>query len=102
MKEHKSTKPGVEEMYFHIREGHVDKKAKAYQAATVFARQEAGRSGWHLSVARCSVGDQFSRSVGRNVSRKRYFRTRDTTKVYDAVLTQKPTYEDAVAVYKNI
>lgn len=39
---------------------------------TVFLRREDGGS-WYLSFALCSKKDQFSRRIGRQVARRRYF-----------------------------
>jgi len=60
---HKSTTH--EELYFHIREPHTDKKGKKYKAATVFARKypsdDIGPAGWITTVVRCSDTDNFCR-----------------------------------------
>lgn len=88
---HKSTTH--EEMYFHIKEqSFLD--GRLVQAATVFARKE-DNGYWYCSVARCSLGDQFSRTVGRNVARRRYFQTGRGSYMCD----EKPTFEQARLEY---
>jgi hypothetical protein len=61
---HKSTTH--EERYFHVRD---------YNGfgndATVFMRQTDAK--WEASVAFCHPKDNFSRKVGRNVARRKFF-----------------------------
>ena len=101
---HKSTTH--EELYFHVREPHTDKKGKRYRAATVFARKILATdwepSFWITCVARCSETDNFDRAVGRNIARKRWFNDPILGNNYFAQSETKPTYEDAKNLYMSI
>lgn len=98
--QHKSTE--VPELYFHIREAHTAQNGKEFKAATVFARHEAD-VGWIMTIARCSKEDNFSRSQGRNISRRKWFKEmRKPVPADISVLTQKPRYEHAEDFYRNI
>lgn len=44
-----------------------------YTNVTVFARRHNQTGEWHMAVALCSRDDQFSRRIGRQVARRRYF-----------------------------
>lgn len=106
---HKSTlKP---ELFFHIREPHTSKNGKSFKAATVFARQENVEDQWRLTIVRCSDTDNFCRSTGRTMARRWWFQIMDnagfdTWKKEEGVRIRstddKPTYDDAVALYKAI
>lgn len=97
---HKSTKEGVTELYFHIREPHVSKKGKRFKAATVFARNSLDGL-WYISIARCSEGDNFSKASGRSIARRKWFAVGVERHAF-AWVDNKPTYDDAVALYKSI
>lgn len=98
---HKSTKEGVTELYFHIREPHVSKKGKRFKAATMFARSE-GEGNWFMSIARCSEGDNFCKASGRSIARRKLFNSANKADSDFAWLKDKPTYDYAVALYKSI
>ncbi len=93
---HKSTKEGVTELYFHIREPHTSKKGKKFKAATVFARNEDNGL-WYMSIARCSEEDNFCKAEGRSISRRKWM-LGNSINNYD----NKPNYDVAVALYKSI
>lgn len=100
MHTHKSTKEGVMELYFHIREPHVSKKGKRFKAATVFARN-APDGLWYMSIARCSEEDNFSKATGRSVARRKWFAQFPRPDGFRWI-DGKPAYDDAVALYKSI
>lgn len=93
---HKSTKEGVTELYFHIREPHTSKKGKKFKAATAFARDE-GDGLWRMSVARCSEEDNFCRASGRSIARRKYMQGGWVNN-----MDVKPDYDTVVALYKSI
>lgn len=68
---------------------------------TVFFRREA--NGWFAAVARCSPRDNPSRETGRNVARRRYFKTRDETPRWTHLAGpfEKPSYEIAKGLYEG-
>ncbi len=69
---YKSTKEGVTELYFHIREPHTSKKGKKFKAATVFARNHAIIEDCYvLTIACCSEEDNFSKASGRSIARRK-------------------------------
>ncbi len=94
---HKSTKEGVTELYFHIREPHTSKKGKKFKAATVFARNEDNGL-WYISIARCSEGDNFCKADGRSIARRKWALGNSQAHVRD----DKPNYDVAVALYKSV
>lgn len=78
--EHRST--ATDEYYFHVN-----------NEATAFFRLEP--DGFKAAVALCNPLDQFSRSKGRNIARRKYFRDGAITGL-KSITTDKPTYEDAL------
>lgn len=75
-----------DELYFHIHEGRASLSTqqfkpliinsstddKRYVGATVIFRREKNLEGpWSYAVARCSIADNFNRTVGRKVARRR-------------------------------
>lgn len=59
-----------EERYAHVK---IEGNHKVSHA-TVFARKEFGGDGaFQFSVALCAHGDQFSRAIGRQTARRKYF-----------------------------
>lgn len=72
---YKSTK--VAEKYFHLKlpdgKGFLPSNSeRVVQAVTGFARQMPDGS-WMASFAECDSRDQFCRSTGRNVARRKWF-----------------------------
>lgn len=71
------------ERYYHLR----DLKGQGkFSDMTVFARQNA-MGYWHMSVAFCAIGDQFSRRIGRQVARRRFFHSDKTYGVAQDICT---------------
>lgn len=64
---HKSTTH--EERFYHVTIDGVEDETKR---GTVFFRKET--RGIFAAVAVCHANDQFSRRIGRNISRRKYFR----------------------------
>ncbi len=60
-----------EERYYHIP---IDGHPKVHMA-TVFVREDTPGK-WSAAVAFCAHGDTFSRRIGRQTARRRYFRWR--------------------------
>jgi len=44
-----------------------------FRAITVFARKDPITATWTAAVSLCVIGDQFSRHIGRQVARRRFF-----------------------------
>ncbi len=96
VKRHKSNTH--EELYFHVRE-----PFSRYIGGTVFFRKEAD-GWWHASAARCARVDQFSKSIGRTVARRRYFKTHADyhyTVARIKACIEKPDYERAKNIYQG-
>lgn len=66
---HKSTTH--EEMYFHIRKN-FRFNGKLMQGGTIFFRK-VDNNLWRVAVSRCSFADNWCRSTGRTVARRRFF-----------------------------
>lgn len=45
-----------------------------FSDVSVYARRHNETGEWHMAVALCSILDQFSRRIGRQVARRRFFR----------------------------
>jgi len=89
-----------EEMFFHFHEplyDHAAKVEKKFNGATVFLRCEMGV--WKGAASLCSSNDPFSRKVGRQVARRRFFSTSkklvEEGKFGDYFIygTDRPTYD---------
>jgi hypothetical protein len=91
-KEHPHKSTTNREAFFHIRD------ENDCMFATVFFREEQKTDGtkqWEASASLCHENDQFSREVGRNVARRKYFQGDRVDAVLDGAV---PTYEDAEIV----
>jgi len=77
----------TEERYFHIR----PKDSVHGNAGTVYFRQVGDI--WHAAASRLSIGDTFSRKIGRTMAKRHYAKG-------DVLLldTAEPTFEIAVDV----
>jgi len=103
---YKSTKEGVEEHYFHIRVPvEVDGEVVSHKSVgTVFMRREHPDAPMFASVARVSKGDNFSRSQGRSIARRKWFDGIEAEDIESeariaAVLT--PTFEEAERIFHD-
>jgi hypothetical protein len=92
-------KTSKREMYYHLTKPFKDTQGRVFNGATVFFRQEDEHN-WYGTVALCSKDDQFSRKVGRNVARRRYFTIKQAeTGMLDAMaFLEQPDYEAALEV----
>lgn len=101
-----------EEAYIHYKLG----ESSRWSHVTLFLRKEDDGI-WYGKAAMCVRGDQFSRKVGRQVARRKYFDDRNTAarvfgreniaKLSFPFGTEKPTYEQAakpvrVVAYGNV
>jgi hypothetical protein len=96
--EHKSTSHA--EMFFHVKR-EASFNGKKVKGGTVFCRQEPsmlapGSSVWYASVSWCSVNDNWCRSTGRNVARRRYFASSSQRAKLG---TSKPNFQLAESVF---
>lgn len=94
---HKSTTH--REQFIHVKAPLV-LKGKSYKGGTVFFRWES--DGVYASVARCSSTDNWCKSYGRNVARRRYFqRVLFNRLPAGASGMEKASYELADHLYRN-
>lgn len=75
----------TEERYFHIR----PKDSMHGNAGTVYFRQVGDI--WHAAASRLSIGDTFSRKIGRTMA-KRHYAKGDVVPIG----TEEPTFDDAL------
>lgn len=83
-----------EEWYAHFK---VDHPRATH--VTIFARRPGPNHDWQSTYALCAPGDQFSRKVGRQVARRRFFREPSEHLRFDSTLSGSSLYaavEDAV------
>lgn len=99
---HRSTKPGTDEMFFHLRNVDVEyPNGRFVEDVTAFIRRDKdGQS--YVSFAERDIRDQFCRSRGRTVSRRKWFQNKrvkldDRGRNYETVLAK---YYEAVGADK--
>jgi len=67
----------TDERFYHFRMDHggigVSGALSKFRAITVFARKDPITATWTAAVSLCVIGDQFSRHIGRQVARRRFF-----------------------------
>ena len=93
---HASTKQGVEEKCFHLREEILNDEGSVISHvpfATVYFRRDVNKDAvWQGSISICSEGDNFSYEKGRNIARRHWM-------LGNRVAVPDATYEEAVRIY---
>jgi len=69
------------------------------KGATVFAREEA--DGWWAASSLCSAGDNFCRSTGRDLARRRYFQKGDIIYLGDEPNGERLSEVAALAILQH-
>lgn len=80
------------------RYAHIELYTRKYTHATVFARRPKTGGDWTYAVSLCVYGDTFSRKIGRQAARRRYFRELP----FFRVMGEEYTYQKAEMVAQAV